>query len=260
MGVYNCGSILASSVESILAQTYSNWEFIICDDGSNDNTFKVLQQYQDKDPRFIILRNESNRGLAYSLNKCLKKASGEYIARQDADDLSKPQRFEKQVYFLESNPEYSFVGSLVELYDENGVWCEKTNQIEKPDAKSFLWTSAFVHPSIMFRRKDLINIGGYRVAKETRRAEDYDLFMRMYAKNMKGYNLQEVLLSYHMSSKDMAKRKFKYRIDEVIVRYKGFKALKLFPRGYIYVVKPLLVGLFPQSFVLAVKKISKNRG
>ena len=92
MGAYNCEATIEKCVESILQQTYKNWQFIICDDFSSDNTFDILKKYEDKDSRIIILHNECNKRLAASLNNCLKVAKGKYIARMDADDESLPQR------------------------------------------------------------------------------------------------------------------------------------------------------------------------
>lgn len=255
MGIYNCECTLEKSINSILKQTYSDWELIMCDDASTDNTYEIAKRFECKYPKKIkLIKNETNLKLASTLNCCLKYAGGEYIARMDADDISKPQRFEKQVDFLDKNQEYSFVSSSVEYFDENGIWLEKTKVINYPEAQDFLQGQPFVHPATMFRKRDLVLVGAYRVAKEIRRTEDYDLFMRLYVHGFKGYNLQEVLFSYHVSKNDMKKRKYIYRIDEAIVRYKGFKALKLFPKGYIFIFKPLVVGLIPQGLLLKMKK------
>ena len=106
MGIYNTESKLADSIESILQQTYSDWELIMCDDGSTDRTYEIAKKYSDKYENIYLLKNNKNMGLAYSLNKCLKYASGKYIARSDADDINLPNRFKVQVEFLEKNPQY----------------------------------------------------------------------------------------------------------------------------------------------------------
>ena len=93
MGIYNCAETLPEAIESILNQTYLNWELIMCDDGSSDDTWKIAIRYAEKYPDKIkILKNESNKGLNYTLNRCLKKATGKYIARMDGDDISMPER------------------------------------------------------------------------------------------------------------------------------------------------------------------------
>ena len=101
MGIYNCAETLSDAIDSIIAQTYDNWELIMCDDGSTDNTYNIAQEYKERYPdKIVLLKNEKNMGLNYTLNKCLEVASGEYIARMDGDDISLPTRFEKEIGFL----------------------------------------------------------------------------------------------------------------------------------------------------------------
>jgi len=122
MGVHNGAPTLDRAIQSILEQDYLNWEFIICDDGSTDNTWETLSKYTSHE-NFTILQNITNHGLGYTLNKCLKKACGEYIGRMDADDISYPHRLGEQVKFLEKNPQVSVVGTYASIYDENGlIW------------------------------------------------------------------------------------------------------------------------------------------
>lgn len=254
MGVFNGEERLEDSINSIIEQTYTNWEFIICDDCSIDGSYKKLLDIAEKDKRIIIIRNEKNLGLASTLNKCIEIAKGEYIARMDDDDYSYPERFQKQVEFLDNNVEYDIVSSSINLYDgEKIIFCKKIDNIY-PKKEDFLWGSCFVHPATMFRKSSIIKVNCYREAKETRRAEDYDLFMRMYAKGMKGYNFSEPLLRYYTNIEAMKKRKYIYRIDEAIVRYKGFKSLGLFPKAIPYIFKPLLVGLIPRKVLIIIQK------
>ena len=117
MGVYNAEKTMQDSIDSILQQTYTKWEFIICDDGSTDNTYSELQKKYEGDDRFVIIKNEENSGLPFTLNHCIKHCSGDYIARMDADDISYPDRFEKQLDYLYKHPEISFVSSCVDIFD-----------------------------------------------------------------------------------------------------------------------------------------------
>ena len=119
MGVYNCEKTVAESIESIINQTYDNWELIICDDASTDNTCAIVESYARKyGGKIFFLKNSANRRLAYSLNRCLEAAKGKYIARMDGDDISLPRRLEKQVLFLESHPEYALAGTAMIPFDE----------------------------------------------------------------------------------------------------------------------------------------------
>lgn len=253
MGVLNAENRMQEAIKSIQNQTFFDWEFIICDDGSTDNTYKMLLRLAEEDSRIKPIKNKENLGLTRTLNNCLKITRGKYIARMDDDDFSYPNRLKVQVDFLEVNREYDFVSSSVDIYDgEKVIYKEKRKEFPQKD--DFLWNSPFVHPATMFRASKIKEIEGYRFAKETRRAEDYDLFMRMYAEGMKGYNFKESLLRYFVNSEAMRKRKYKYRIDEAIVRYKGFKMLGLFPKAAIYVIKPLVVGLFPNELLFKIKQ------
>lgn len=114
MGIYNCGNTLEESINSILNQTYRNWELILCDDGSTDNTYEVAKKYAEKFPdKIILLKNECNKGLNITLNRCLRQATGELIARQDGDDISMPERFEKEIEILLRKPEFKIVSSAM---------------------------------------------------------------------------------------------------------------------------------------------------
>jgi len=256
MGVYNCKNLhlLKESIQSIVNQTYSNWEFIICNDGSTDNTLDELHKIANIDKRIRIITYKENRGLAHALNECIKKANGKYIVRQDDDDLSRLDRIEKLVEFKENNPDYAIVGSNARVFDNNGVWGEYVVP-QEPKKKDFLWNSPFAHPTVLIEKDKLLDVNGYREAKETRRCEDYDLFMEMYSKGYRGYNIQEKLYDYRIeNNKEKKYRPMKYRIDEAIVRYKGYKKLGMVIKGIPYILKPVLIGLLPQGILYKIKK------
>lgn len=247
MGVYNVENkeVLQASIASILNQTIKNIEFIICDDGSRDNTYEFLENIKNIDDRIVLLKNEMNVGLASTLNICLKHAKGKYVARMDADDISMPDRLKKQLDFLENNYEYDLVGCSAELIDDTGIWGKRLLK-ERPVKEDFLWGSPFMHPTVMLRQETYANLNGYCVSKRTLRLEDYDFFMRLYASGYKGYNLQEYLFQYREDKESIRRKKYKYRIDEVYIRFKGYKLLHLMPIGFIFMLKPLVVGLIPQ--------------
>lgn len=122
MGVYNAEKTIKRCIDSILNQTYENWEFIICNDGSSDGTLNILNEYQKTDSRIKVISNKSNKKLAVSLNRCLKYAKGKYIARMDADDESLPQRLEVEVDFLERHEQVDLVGCNRIIFDEQGEY------------------------------------------------------------------------------------------------------------------------------------------
>lgn len=252
-GAYNIGACATfdRSMQSILDQTFADFEFILCDDGSTDNTWDLLVKYAEKDPRIVLIKNEKNLGLAASLNKCLDISKGDYIARHDCDDYCDVARFEKQLNYLNEHTDISVLGTQSYLFDENGVWGKDRfpTEIKNTD---FLFTSPYRHGSVMFRKEALLKAGGYRVCKQTYRCEDYDLFMYMQT-FCKGATLDEYLYYFCEDQNARKRRKYKYRIDEAKVRFRGFKKLGLLPKGILYVIKPLIVGLIP-GFILEKAK------
>lgn len=255
MGVYNCKDfrLLKKSVDSIITQTFTDWEFIICNDGSTDLTLQKLNQIAQIDTRIKIISYKQNRGLAYALNQCIMASKGEYIARQDDDDISEPERFQEQVDMLDAYSEYAVVGTNARVFDDSGFWGEYTN-VEFPDKNAFLWNSPFSHPTVMMRKNVLLEAGCYRVAKETRRCEDYDLFMQIYALGYKGCNIQKMLYQYRIVNDNKKYRPMKYRLDEAKVRCTGYKKLGIFLKGLPFVMKPIVIGLIPQSIFKKIRK------
>ena len=122
MGIYNCASTLQEALDSLYTQTFQDFEIILCDDGSSDNTYQVAEENVKTHKNIVLLRNEANRGLNQTLNKCLMVARGEYIARMDGDDRSLPHRFEEEVNFLDNHPEYAIVSGPMNYFDENGIF------------------------------------------------------------------------------------------------------------------------------------------
>lgn len=159
MGIYNCAETLPQAVASIQNQTYSNWELILCDDGSSDDTYKVAQRLAASDSRLILLRNAHNLGLNQTLNNCLAAATGDYIARMDGDDDCLPDRFEKQVTLLEDHPEFQITSSPMILFDETGEWGQTTLP-EFPTPASVVEGTAICHAPVMLRKECMDAVGG----------------------------------------------------------------------------------------------------
>lgn len=247
MGVYNCADTVGKSIESIQAQTFTDWEMIICNDGSTDNTVDVVKEYQKKDDRIFLIENDKNRGLSYTLNHCLKNASGEYCARMDGDDLCDPSRFQIELDFLEEHPEYGFVTTTMKRFDEKGVYqnpsiCEGYS----PDLDVYIKGSPFCHAPSMLRKSAYEAVDGYRVMDNTLGVEDYDLWLRMYAKGIKGYIIRNPLYSMFDGRDAAHRRTFKRRLNEAWVRKEGYKSLNVPMYKRIMVLKPIIIGFIPQ--------------
>lgn len=188
MSAYNCEETITPAVRSILDQSFTDFEFIIVDDGCTDLTIPRIKELEDS--RIIILSNEENIGLTRSLNKAITRSTGQYIARQDADDISMPGRLEKQITFMDAHPDITVLGTSRGTLDHNGNIISTTLLPEEPNYSCFLKRNCLVHGSIMIRREDLIKTGGYN--EVFRFTQDYELWLRI-AKDHKIMNLQEPL-------------------------------------------------------------------
>lgn len=252
MGVYNGGQTLARAIDSILMQTFCDLEFIICDDGSTDDTWRQLNWYKSEDSRVRIIQNKENQGLAPTLNRCLKEARGRYIARMDDDDYSYSERLTRQVAYLKDHSEIAFVGCCADLRRKDAV-VGKRMFSEYPEVRDFYMTQPYLHPTIVFRREALEVVGGYSEDRRCVLCEDYDLFLRLYAKGYQGANLQETLLMYTLPNTAKGNRRMCHRWNETVTRWRRFGDLGVFPGALPYVLKPLVVGLVPESLLKICK-------
>lgn len=248
MGAYNCEREVEKCIESVLKQTYTNWEFIICDDDSTDKTLDVLKEYAKKDARIKVIRNKKNSKLAYSLNHCLKYCKGNYIARMDADDECAPERLEIQINFLNSHRNIDVVGTAAKIYDGKKVTGIRYTK-EIPTKEDVLKGPVFMHPTIMMRKSVYDDLKGYTVAKRTVRGQDWDLWFRFFAKGYSGYNLQEPLLMYHESKGDYKKRTLKTAFMYTQTAIYGYKILKIPFYKYVYALKPVIAAILPQKIL-----------
>ena len=245
MACYNSEATLPKALDSILAQTYSHWVVICCDDGSEDRSYEILLDYQRRYPeRFVILRNEQNRQLPYSLNRCLDLVTTELVARMDADDVCLPERFEKQVRFLREHPDCDLVGTGLMITDGHepiGVVIRPFS----PTKECLLRSMPFSHGTIMTYRRVYAQLRGYRVDPSVLRVEDTDLWFRFFAAGFRGYNLQEVLYVIVEDDAAIRRRTFRARVNGVKTQWRGYQLLGFPKRAYLRPVFSLVKGLLP---------------
>lgn len=265
MGIYNCADTLEDAVDSILAQSFTDWELIMCDDGSTDRTLEVAQQYVKKYPnQFVVIKNEENKGLNYTLNHCLKYVQGEYVARMDGDDLSLPERLEKEVDFLDGHPEYAIVSTPMIFFDDKGDWgCSKA--IEAPQIKDFANHAPFhCHAPCMIRKEAYLAIGGYTVDKRLLRFEDCNLWYKLYAAGYRGYNLQKPLYKMRDDRNAYHRRTPSARMRGVYVQWVGFRMIKMPVKYYPYLLveflKDVAVVLMPEKIYTMLHKKRQQGG
>lgn len=257
MGVYNSSKTLPESIQSIQNQTFKNWELIICDDASTDDTYAVACTMAEGDSRIKVIKNSQNKKLAYSLNQCLKIALGQYIARMDADDIAKDNRFEKQAEFLDLHPEYAVVGSAAEVSNGEQIFEVRSMKAE-PTTDDVLFGAPFIHPSIMMRKEVYDDLEGYTVAKRTIRGQDRDLWFRFFAKGYKGYNLQETYLTYFERPNEHKKRDFLTMTRSIRTSFYGYRLLKVPVWKYIFLVRIIISYATPQWLKRYVRKVNKR--
>jgi glycosyltransferase involved in cell wall biosynthesis len=200
--VYNAEPYLAETIDSVLAQTFSDFELIIINDGSTDRSADIIRSYSDKRIRFI---EQQNMGLSATLNKGIALARGEYIARQDNDDISLPERFRKQADYLDAHPSAMLLGTSAEIIDDKGCRTGRTLDHQKSSVGlkyNLLFNNPFVHSSVMFRKAVIVSAGDYRVNNDF--FEDYDLWSRI-ARVGDVANLKERLLLYREVQSSMSR-------------------------------------------------------
>ncbi len=204
MPVFNCEKYVEEAVESILSQTYRDFELIIIDDASSDNTLSILKKYND--PRIRLIEKPSNNGYTRSLNLGLNIARGKYLARMDGDDVSMPERLLKQVSFLEANPDVILCGTSYKIIGG------EDKMIKPPETHAeiklaLLRGNCIAHPTVMLRKEVLDqNSLFYDPSKEP--SEDYDLWVRMILLG-KFHNLQEVLVNYRLHNASVSRKRVK---------------------------------------------------
>lgn len=258
MATYNCEDTIKEAIDSILNQTYKNIELVICDDCSTDNTYNILLEYKDKYPeKIVLIKNEVNSKLPYSLNRCLEQATGEYIARMDGDDISLPERLEKQVDFLENNPQYMACGTDMMRFDETGDY-SYYHSVVNPNKYTLLKETPFCHATIMMRA-DVYKKLKYIVSNRTVRVEDIDLWFRFFSKGYEGNNIHEPLYKVREDQDYIKRKNLNSTLNHVETNKIGFKLLGYSKNKYYLAYLPMVSYFIPRKLKLWRRElINKN--
>lgn len=254
LAVYNGGAKLRESIESIINQSFTDFEFVIVDDASTDTTAELLQEYAKKDSRIVVVTNTENLGLTKSLNKGIRASRGEYIARMDAGDTSEPSRFEKQVAFLDSHPKHGLVGTWAYVIDEDS---KRVGVMKYPTEhtllkKALIRYNPIVHSSIMMRKSVVEACGLYN--ESWTYAQDYELYFRIVARSAIA-NLGEYLVSYRISPQSITRNKNKEQtLFAVRARMKAIQGGHYSKAAYWYLLKPFLGSLLSYNTKREIKK------
>lgn len=256
MSVYNDKpEYLIESIESIIGQSYKNFEFIIVDDDCDIKISKIINEYAKKFNKIKVIKNSKNLGLTLSLNIAMKQASGKFIARQDADDISMPERLKYQIEFLKNNPDYGLVGCKY-LEIENDKFSPQRVKFLSSNMdirKNISRFNPIFHSSVMFRKNVIDNVGYYN--EKIKYAQDYEYWVRISSK-YKIKNLDRVLIYRRYSSEMVSikkeKRQLYYSIKAQIT------AIKIVTKNifdYIYVLKTIIKILIPKPILAIIRKL-----
>ncbi len=244
MGIYNCATTLQEALNSLYEQTFKDFEIVLCEDGSKDNTYEIAKQNADEHSNIKLIRNDHNCGLNITLNNCLKLAEGDYIARMDGDDISMPTRFEKEVKFLDEHPEYAIVSAPMIHFDESGDFRTGKGGYT-PALKDFAKSSPICHAPCMVRREAYFAVNGYCVGPQYIRQDDYHLWIQMYKKGFRGYMLSEPLYKMRDDRNARLRRNWISRRNEAYAKYVACRDLHLPFYYYLYCFKPIILYFTP---------------
>ncbi len=228
VAVYNAIEYIKDSLDSLSDQTFQDFEIILVDDCSNDGTEVILQEYADTHDNTTLIKNSQNSGCYYGRNRALIKAKGEYIAIHDADDISLPKRFEKEVRFLDENKHISIVGSFALRISQTGE--EIGSMVYPPLDTSGAFAvitryklNPIIDPSSMCRRKVILKHGGYSMEHSLRCAADFELWCRLLCHGHLIANIPETLIKYRINPKGMTRTKTKTMVDATDVVWASFR-------------------------------------
>ena len=241
MSVYNGESLLGRSIESILSQSFSDFEFIIINDGSTDSSLEVMLKYGKSDDRLVVI-DQTNIGLTKSLNRGIRFSRGNYIARMDVDDISYKQRLEKQYEFLERNKDFVLVGGQRVIRDEiNNAYYRDTLPITPAEIRKVaVARNPFFHSLVMFRKDVLISVGTYN--EKYRYVQDYELWSRIIHK-YNSANLSEVLGEKLINGQTISFRndiKFRRNYCSLMARFQIIKRGGYPALYYKYLFRPFV--------------------
>ncbi|EMF1281380.1 glycosyltransferase, partial [Campylobacter coli] len=229
MPTYNREKYVAEAIESILNQSFVDFEFIIIDDGSSDNTCKIIEEFAKKDCRIVFLKNTHNRGIVYTLNKCIQLSKGKYIARMDDDDVSISYRLQKQIEYLDKNEDIAVLGSYIESADENGIRHPTWVDVDSANLVEVMlnFKCPISHPNVVMRKDFLVRNNIY-YRKEYQYAEDYGLWMEIVFNGGKIENYPEILLRHRVTSNSITRNKKTNQIQSDVVEKIRRKFLERF--------------------------------
>lgn len=254
MSVYNGARYLNEAIDSVLSQSFRDFEFLIVDDCSNDNSSQILHEYAQRDIRVRIITNEFNLGLTKNLNKMIKEAKGEYLARFDCDDISLPDRFKEQVAYLDSHPKCALISLWADVIDGQGRYLRtiKYPTTNEELQKVLIRYNPFFHPGVMMRKSAAVDVGLYD--ENWRFAQDYEFFFRIAKKYELG-NVPMILLKYRETGGSITGSKNKQQLTLVLkAQKKAIREGQYSKWSYIHLIRSYVSRMLPVGVKRFLKK------
>ena len=245
MSVYNGLPYLEEALDSILTQTFTDFEFLIIDDASTDKSSEILNTYAKKDSRIRIITNEKNIGLGASLAKGMELAKGKWVARIDSDDVAESNRLQVQHDFANKNPHLDIIGSSAIDIDEAGnVLGKREVPTKHEEIVDIIWTCPIVHPSVFLKKESILKVGNYY---NYRRRQDYNLWFRCVKHGLKFANISEPLLRYRFDDNYFIRNNFYAMLRQMIIGWQGNWLVNAPIKAYFGVAMPVLRTLLPKK-------------
>jgi glycosyltransferase involved in cell wall biosynthesis len=243
MGVRNALPFIDDAVDSVLDQTFTDFEFIILDDDSDDGTTTRLEEWRGRDSRIRLIGLDERRGLGFALNRGVIEARAETVVRMDADDVSLPHRFEVQYErFRDSGADIMGTWAL-DINAAGQVIGERRVPTEHDDIARLIWTCPLIHPTVMFRRSGVLSAGSYSPAIERR--QDFELWFRCLRNGLRFANIPEFLLHYRQTGDYYTKNNVIVAWEQAMIGLRGCRMVRCGPAGYLGVMVPLIRSILP---------------
>lgn len=254
MATRNGEKHIREAIESLLNQTFSDFELIVCNDHSTDNTVEIITDIMKSDSRVKLFHNTRKAGLTTTLNVGLEKCRGKYVARMDDDDISHFDRIEKEYSFMEANKNIAVVGANINYFDQDGIYGTSNSKIN-PDKIDIWKGKIFFNPTVMIRMDVIDRIGKYDESDSVIRIEDYDYWCKLYSMGFQGANLQEILLDYREDNNAFKKRNNSRRIRLVKRMQYWVKPMKIRGTVKLRMLYEILKCLVPQKAIQIYHRI-----
>lgn len=257
MSVHNGLPYLTAAIESILAQSYRDFDFLIIDDASEDDSAVVIHSYASKDRRIRMITNLTKLGLGAALNLGVSEATSPLVARMDADDIAMPNRLEAQMMYMQSHPSTAVLGTWAhDIDDDSKIVGERRVPVHCRDITRLVWANPFVHSSVMLNRALILEAGSYDPTLAKR--QDYDLWFRCVAHQYALANLPHYFMQYRLTNATYKRNRWRIARTHLMIGWRGCRLVNAPPVAYLGVAAPVVKSIVPPALGPTVHGLLKK--